>query len=82
MTKEQNWVDTRLGSCRRISWHYDLSSDCLPSVWEAILGKERREKEEEVEEGRDGRGKRGVEGVRSGPEELLLTLSPLGISGK
>lgn len=59
MTKEKNWVDTRLGSYRRISWYYDLSSDGLSSVWEAILGKERREEEEEVEEGRDGRGKEG-----------------------
>lgn len=55
----------------------------MSSVWEAVLGKERREEEEEVEEGRDGSGgERGIEGIRSGPEELLLTLSPLGISGK
>lgn len=83
MTKEQNWVDARLCSYQRISWYYDLSSDGLSSVWEAILGKERREEEKEAEEGRDGSGgKRGIEGIRTGPEELLLTLSPLAISGK
>lgn len=45
-------------SYRSNYWHYVLRSDDLFSVWEAILGKERREEEGEVGKKRDRRGKK------------------------